>query len=101
VWKCTAISLRTTLSGALGRSLGFQIAATRTGSMTWDKGVTGASIPQRKSWKIEPRYKIVACCFLATFVMYAERVSPQKIDWMVACLRCMGCFPQSLLHALV
>ena len=52
--------------------------------MTWDKRVSDggvsiqysqASIPQRKSWKIEPRYKIVACCFLATFVMYAERVS--------------------------
>ena len=35
---------------------------------------TVATIPQRKRWRIEPRYKIVACCFLATFAMYAERV---------------------------
>lgn len=33
-----------------------------------------ATIPQRSRFKIEPRYKIVLACFLATFCMYAERV---------------------------
>ncbi len=35
-------------------------------------GVVG--IPQRKRWRIEPRYKIVIACFLATFTAYVERV---------------------------
>ena len=35
-------------------------------------GVVG--IPQRKRWKIEPRYQIVFACFLATFTAYVERV---------------------------
>ena len=45
--------------------------------MTWGRSDSlggGAAIPQKKRWRIEPRYKIVICCFLATFVMYAERV---------------------------
>jgi sugar phosphate permease len=31
-------------------------------------------LPQRKRWRVEPRYQIVFACFLATFAMYVERV---------------------------
>ena len=35
-------------------------------------GVVG--LPQRKRWKIEPRYQIVLACFFATLTAYVERV---------------------------
>lgn len=31
-------------------------------------------LPQRKRWKLEPRYQIVLACFLATLTAYVERV---------------------------
>eukprot|EP00798_Chlamydomonas_sp_ICE-L_P007480 gene7480-625_t len=31
-------------------------------------------LPQKKRWRIEPRYQIVIVCFLATFTAYVERV---------------------------
>ncbi|KAJ9508889.1 hypothetical protein QJQ45_028212 [Haematococcus lacustris] len=34
--------------------------------------VTG--LPQRKRWRLEPRFQIVIACFLATFAAYVERV---------------------------
>jgi sugar phosphate permease len=37
-------------------------------------GITVIGLPKRKRWKIEPKYQIIAACFLATFVAYVERV---------------------------